>query len=296
MSSKKNNNRKGGKSKGRKKRGKSSSSGKSNQLSVRSTADVMSPTMLGGFPDSQRVTLRYVESFTLTGTSGVAAYYLFRGNGPYDPNATGTGGQPALYDDWAVEYNKYRCFGSTMRVWNVTVGTTAATITSKFCYGAWQSSASPASIEDMASQPYTKFQTSASYMIPQGLSRPNKMSMSTAKILGMDAVEFKGDDSLEANYNASPALQWYWLFGIQSTDGSSSTVRQLTVMVDYDIQWFDRNNTTIDEKYARILLMREKRQKQSELINVSTEGVESKRSDLSIVPSKHVSFDFTKGL
>lgn len=62
-----------------------------------------------------RTILRYVDTKTLTGTSGTTKH-SFLLNSLYDPDNTGGGHQPAFKDQWAALYGKYRVLGCSVTV------------------------------------------------------------------------------------------------------------------------------------------------------------------------------------
>ena len=56
--------------------------------------------------------MRYVEEFSLNPGTGAVASYIFRANGLYDPNYTGSGHQPYGFDQWMTYYNQFTVLGS----------------------------------------------------------------------------------------------------------------------------------------------------------------------------------------
>lgn len=62
---------------------------------------------MDAFPDTFLTNFVYEESINFTALSGADGIYQFRGNGPYDPNYTGTGYQPKWFDQMASFYSKY---------------------------------------------------------------------------------------------------------------------------------------------------------------------------------------------
>jgi len=72
---------------------------------------------LSGMPKTRRAILRYTDHVTsITSTLGALGSYVFRANGIYDPNYTGTGHQPMGFDQWAALYNHYVVLGAKMTV------------------------------------------------------------------------------------------------------------------------------------------------------------------------------------
>lgn len=67
------------------------------------------------FPVKTTRRLVYHENVAITSTSGVPATYVFSCNGLYDPNITGTGHQPAGFDQIMLYYNHYYVLKSTVK-------------------------------------------------------------------------------------------------------------------------------------------------------------------------------------
>jgi len=69
-----------------------------------------------GFPAKKLVRMRYCTTITLVSATNNLAYWNFRANSIFDPDATGTGHQPYSHDLWNQIYNHYRVVGSKIRV------------------------------------------------------------------------------------------------------------------------------------------------------------------------------------
>ncbi len=81
------------------------------------------------FPPSYRATLRYSDALTLTSTSGVVASYVFSTNGLFDPDVTGTGHQPAGFDQMMLSYEHYTVLNARITAtFHNTSTTTAGTV------------------------------------------------------------------------------------------------------------------------------------------------------------------------
>lgn len=70
---------------------------------------------LDPLPPSRMVKLRYCEQVQIN-PPGVAATYNFSCNSLFDPNTTGTGHQPLMYDMMATLYDHYLVLGSKIKV------------------------------------------------------------------------------------------------------------------------------------------------------------------------------------
>lgn len=70
---------------------------------------LVSRYLVSPFPKTRICRHRYVETVTLPAGSGVGvtAQYVFRANGIFDPNFTGTGHQPLYRDEMAARYTNY---------------------------------------------------------------------------------------------------------------------------------------------------------------------------------------------
>jgi len=202
--------------------------------------------MIGGFPDRTRTTLRYCESIGFTSTSGVPAYYTFRGNGPFDPDQTGTGAQPANYDDFSLQYNRVRCYGSRIKVYSLYPATTTVNIVTDLqVLGARHTTSAPSSLEDEAAMPYSDFVPVGLYSSPN-FHLPQTMNVGTAEFLGIPLKDFTSDDDTASLVTTLPVNQWYWQIGLRAADGSSTANRNYFIIIDYDLEFYDRNETTID--------------------------------------------------
>ena len=69
----------------------------------------------GGVARYRCVRLRYVQVLDLNPSIASVAEHIFRAASPYDPDRTGTGGQPVGYDLLANQYYHYCVIGSRIR-------------------------------------------------------------------------------------------------------------------------------------------------------------------------------------
>lgn len=199
---------------------------------------------LGGFPDKVRTTLRYVEQQTLTSTSGVTAFYRYVGNDAYDPNYTGGGNQPANYDDFAAHYTRYRVIASRITVVLLPVSGTVGTNTMEVVLYPSNSVDSSFTTNSAMAQPYSLF-TMTSTTGPVTLIH----NMTTKTALGQDP---RTADRLQAKYNTDPADVWLWNLCFQTVDASTTASAYAKVVIDYDMEWFDRISGDIDARMARL--------------------------------------------
>lgn len=203
---------------------------------------------LGGFSDRTRVTLRYVEEFSLTTATVAATGYVFAGNDVYDPNVTGTGGQPANYDDYSGLYTRYRVLSSKLTLYpapevdanddgiRVNIGplhvstlpTTHATQNDDIC------------------QPFQQFQVLTYYNTKRKDGEIRMPAISTMKVFGNTWTEFAGNPDNTALVTASPAHRWFWVISQSNVNTANTNTCFYTAFIDYDIEFWDRVDTTLD--------------------------------------------------
>lgn len=67
--------------------------------------------------------LRYVDSITLDPGAGGLVSHSFGSNDCYDPDVTGVGHQPLMWDEYVALYHQYRVLSSTIKVTPLAIST-----------------------------------------------------------------------------------------------------------------------------------------------------------------------------
>ncbi len=208
--------------------------------SIRREMGPSARSLIGGFNDRKRVTLRYVETVLLTSTSGAEGSYVFRGNGPYDPNQTGTGGQPDNWDDYALQYYGQHTLGSRCFV-QFTINTnTNVGMRVSLCP---QIATPITTVDDMTSRPYAKSLVYNTYNSGSVIAA----QMSSMRRLGLTKAQLVGSDQCGSSTATLPSQQWYWVLGYGSSDKSTTVAGYATFTIDYDILF----HTRLDENLNR---------------------------------------------
>jgi len=78
------------------------------------------------------------------------------------------------------------------------------------------------------------------------------MSKRTGQVLGYQQVAVESDDTLAALVSANPNHQWYWHIIVFATNASSSGTVSSRVNIYYDVEFYDRNDTSLDFKILRV--------------------------------------------
>lgn len=203
------------------------------------TLETKSANLVGGLADRTIVTLRYVSRVTLT-ASTIDQSYSFAGNDPYDPDVTGTGGQPNNYDDFSLLYQRQRTIASRIRICPIAA---AGSPVSGFTVGARLQSGT-GTVENDSSRPRVQFYwNSSSGAKPVVVEFPWQK---TGVILGLTEAAVQGSDELASLVSASPAHRWFWHIRHTSADLSTTATAYYEVIIDYRIVFWDRYDGTLD--------------------------------------------------
>lgn len=91
---------------------------KTKRTKRKATTSTAIPRMTAGLgaPKSIVRTLTYSENISLASTLGVLNSYIFRANSVYDPNYTGIGHQPYMFDQCAAFFNHYDVLSSHIKI------------------------------------------------------------------------------------------------------------------------------------------------------------------------------------
>lgn len=191
-----------------------------------------------GLPDRLFVKLKYTEFLTWTQTLGTLSSNIYRGNSLFDPDLTGTGGQPYLFDQWSALYNNYRVHGCKVRfemtgngggVFNcVRMGITPSTQSSTF--GA-------SGQELIQEQPRSKWRmwNMGAASVGQGIV---KHYISTRQAIGLNKAG-ESDQDYQATVTANPAKQWYFHCWCYTPDGNTIAASS-SITLTYFAEFYNR--------------------------------------------------------
>lgn len=172
------------------------------------------------YPRSQILKLKYVDNIAMTvsGTSGLPAYYTFRTNSLYDPNYTGGGHQPFFRDQLATAYKSYVVYGCYYKVtfldngnnkdWKLTVMPTADIGYNPAVYSGFITA--------------EKRGTKSTVMTYQHGTRTMSGYVSNAQVFGISKEKYRVTDGYSADFGSDPVDTAYLHFIMQPIDGSIS--------------------------------------------------------------------------
>lgn len=181
-----------------------------------------------GFPNSIITKLKYCDIITFSPAAGVIAKNLFRANGIFDPDFSGTGHQPMYRDQYAGIYENYVVLGSRIKVtWqgrtnlvgdlvgicgdnDTTTSTTTTTLLE-------QNNSVHALIAD-----------------PGGPLTTLYLTYSPEQMIGANQ---KDEGQAFTLCTADPTDQFIFCVWVQATDGSSVTVVDAVIEIEYTVKF-----------------------------------------------------------
>lgn len=191
-------------------------------------------------PAHRTVKLRYAETFSLaTGTSGVlGTAQLIYLNSLYDPNNTGGGHQPYLYDQMTNLYYKYRVDSVKVElIWNTIGATSDVCCVSQIV----PSSALNIDIAGATIDRATEIGScSTATLSPSGNTRSVKQvfNVNIAKIEGISKAKQRDDPGYAADYNASPANITVMKLLTGSYSGNAGVTAAVQVILTFKAKFF----------------------------------------------------------
>lgn len=193
-------------------------------------------------PDRYYTKLKFSGRFEQTVAAGVTLTENFRGNGPRDPLVAAGGTSANGWARLAALYDRYRCFGSTIKV--MAFAPSSSSPIECVIHGSpnltGYTTPLPYEIKEL---PNTKF-----WFTQDGLALPTSqrtMYLSTAKAAGRSHQEVKVDDAFQTVTTADPPDQWYWRFSAKNALTASPTTLNYYVEVTYYVEFFERNSDTV---------------------------------------------------
>ncbi len=207
---------------------------KINRLALNGSESSVVVKSVSGFPDQMRVNLVYEDLYTLTTVSNPYTVYQWRGNGPYDPDFTGTGHQPRYFDQYAAIYNKYKVFASKIEIEMINGSGVAAAI---FSVVPLTETVSAINWTQMAELPRAK----CSEILPVAARYPFKVThqATTSEIIGLQQGQIK-DEDYASTVTGVPSQVWYWNLLVSSIDALTIIGVSFRLRITYDTLFYDR--------------------------------------------------------
>lgn len=185
------------------------------------------------FGNTFRTALTYTQTLTLSGSW--IRRQQFRGNGPYDPDASGVGAQPNGFDQLTPTlYAKHRCHGSRITVTYINNGTLPTEVV---LLPTTNASAYP-TLSDARSAPGAHYRVLA----PVGSTAPTTLTAynRTGNALGLNQGSILYDDVYLCGSTELPGNQFWWDIYTAPTDGVTASNVTITVKITYYLTFSQR--------------------------------------------------------
>lgn len=174
--------------------------------------------------------LRYADVQLRTSSVSDAGLYLYRLNGVYDPDATGTGSQPPGYDNISGMYQNYRVLWAKYKVKALyTSGTSQLS-------AVWSTTnaSAPTSLQAAMSQSDAEVLCHSTTGAGQTVM---KKYISMAKAFGVEPAEIETDSDYGSLASTVPVRQAYLAIYTGNSSGSTTSVCTYVVQITYGVEW-----------------------------------------------------------
>jgi len=159
------------------------------------------PARFTGLAPMIKMTFKYTQLFTFTNLTTVASNQIMRLNSLFDPDVTGAGTQPYLFDQMVDKYNRYRV---THTRWKIKFSTSSLSI--YVCVVPSNGSLQAAVVDSVTFTAATMIPFSVSAIIsgPSARGMVIKGSKQLHVLNGCSKVEYMTDDRFAAFTTADP--------------------------------------------------------------------------------------------
>lgn len=191
------------------------------------------------FGYTARKLLQYYTTSTITSGASSAGTYVFSANGCFDPDITGSGGQPMGFDQMNVFFNHYTVLRSRIRVVFMTNSTnlrvTAALSTSG-------SSTAVTSIETLVENGDLTFQV-LEYAGAFGGTATLKRAVDVGRFQGIPLTI--NDPDMRGDSASNPAEQVYYHLSVWNSASATVVTCDFQALIEYDVIFHEPRKGTL---------------------------------------------------
>lgn len=159
--------------------------------------------------------------------AGITQNQIYRGNGIWDPDQSGTGTSASGFTLMSTVYNHHRVYASAIEI--------TACNTGDFPIIFWivpTRTATAINLAQAKSYPYYK----EVILAEQSGGSSVKKILHFCKTTSITDISNR-DFDLQASGGANPAQQWYWICGAVAADGATATSCTISVRITYYTEW-----------------------------------------------------------
>lgn len=180
------------------------------------------------FAQRTRRSLQYYSYANVTSGASAANAYVFSANGIFDPDITGTGGQPMGFDQMMTFYNHYTVVRSRIRV---VVQTNSINLRVSAALSVSGASTVTTSVERLLESGNVTFQV-LEYAGAMGGCCTLTRAVNAAKFQGIDDV--MDDPNMRGDSASNPAEQLYYHISVWNPASATAVSADLQAFIEYD--------------------------------------------------------------
>jgi len=181
---------------------------------------------------------KYAEQKSLATQSGADTQYQFSVNGMYDPNITGTGGQPMFFDQIAGIYDHYTVIGSKIK-WTVINASTTAVEPYRCVFWINDDTTTSVGFDSLVAT------TGAQTRFAQGGLNPDRIIVEQYWSARKNFGNCLANDELKGTAAANPAEQQYFQITLRAVDSVTVIPLWVLVEIEYTAIWRERKEISL---------------------------------------------------
>jgi len=186
-----------------------------------------------------RRTLRYYTVASVSSGASAAGAYVFSANGIFDPDVSGTGGQPMGFDQMMLFFNHYTVIRSRIRV---VAQSNSSTLRVTAALSVSGSSTVTTSIEQLMENGNLTFQV-LEYAGAMGGACTLSRSVNAAKFQSVDDV--MDDPNMRGDSASNPAEQAYYHISVWNSASATTVTLDCQVYLEYDVVFHEPRKASV---------------------------------------------------
>lgn len=208
--------------------------------STKRATSVPRPVATRGIPNAAHVSLKYADARIVTSSGGITGIYVYRLNSLFDPDLTGTGQQPAGFDEYANLYHRY-----LVRTCHIDVEIQDTTGISSFAVvSAGNTSSSPTDVTDMRAKMSNPYSWHGTFLASAKVIRFVK-KLDLAQITGVTKTKYNSDDKYQATVTNNPDEVIDLTIAHIGSAGAGNVAALYKVVLTYNVMFFDRKDLAL---------------------------------------------------
>lgn len=191
------------------------------------------------FPLRTRRNIQYYTNGSIVSGASTTGTYVFSANGCFDPDISGTGGQPMGFDQAMTFYNHYTVLGARIRViFNSNSDTQRASV----AVSTSGSSTATTSIEQLMENGNLAFEQ-LGYIGQMGSTCSFTRTMKPARYQGIDDV--LDDPNMRGDAASNPTEQAYFHLSCWNAANSTTVGVFFQALIEYDVMFTEPRKGSI---------------------------------------------------